>query len=100
MKQAIKTIALCALPVLAMAQTTTGGSYNPVNTAWWIEAIVYGIFAVGIAIAILWHCMHGALGSHEGFSKIINVLVFAAIGFGTIYIISNMTTGMAPPVVH
>lgn len=101
MKASLKTVAMFALfAVSVMADQTTGGTYNPVNTAWWIEAVVYGIFGAIIAVAILWHCAHGALGSHEGFSKIVNVLIFGAIGFGTIYVVTNMTSGMAPPVTH
>lgn len=87
------------LSVAAFAQAPTAtGQYNPVTTAWWIETIIYGIFGAVVAIAILWHCLHGALGSHDGFGKIINVLVFAGIGFGALYIVTHMVSGTAAPI--
>lgn len=103
MKQWMRTAGLLALlSATAMAQTTIGtvqgSTYNPVNTMWWIFTVIYGIFAAVIGVAILWHCMHGALGSHDGFGKIINVLMYGGIGFSAVFIISRMTLGAQAPI--
>lgn len=103
MKQFLKAAGLLALTAAAaMAQLpgigtggTQGAGYNPVNSAWWIYALVYGIYAAIIGCAILWHCMHGALGTHEGFGRIVNVLIFGAIGFAAVYVITNLAVGTA-----
>jgi hypothetical protein len=95
----IRFVALMALTgVSAMAQQqSSGGNYNPVNTMWWIFFMIYSIYAAVIGIAILWHCGHGALGSHDGMSKIVVTILFGAIGFGVVYIIQTMVAGAAAP---
>lgn len=103
MKQWIKAVGMLALlSASAMAQsqigTVQGANYNPVNTMWWVFTLVYGFFGAAIGIAILWHCLHGALGSHDGFGKIVNVLMYGGIGFSAVFIISRMTLGAQAPI--
>jgi hypothetical protein len=103
MKQLFKsagTLALLAASAMAQSQVgvVEGSNYNPVNTMWWIFTLIYGTFGAVMGISILYHCMHGALGSHDGMGKIINVLQFAAIGFGVVFIISRMTLGAQAPI--
>lgn len=103
MKQWMKTAGMLALlSSAAMAQSQVGvvqgANYNPVNTMWWVFTLVYGFFGAIIGIAVLYHCSHGALGSHDGFGKIVNVLMYGAIGFGVVFVISRMTLGTQAPI--
>jgi hypothetical protein len=103
MKQFLKTFGMLALlSATAMAQAgigqVQGTNVNPVNVMWWVFTVIYGIFGAVIGISILYHCLHGALGSHDGFGKIINVLMFGGIGFAAVFIISRMTLGAQAPI--
>lgn len=99
MKQVLKTFGLLALlSVTAMAQAQSNVQYNPVDSMWAVEVIVYGLFSAVMAIALLYHSGQGALGSHDGWAKIVTVFKYAAIGYGGIYILTHIVSGSKAPI--